>query len=61
MTVLGGGMSHVLSHGLCDFLFAEQDLQEAELGLDLLVFLIFLPHGGAILLLTDPDGENKAC
>lgn len=48
-----------LSHGLDDFLFAEQNLEETQLGLDLLVFLIFLLHGGAIFFLTDSVGSRK--
>lgn len=55
---LGGGI--FLSHSLGDFLFAEQDLQETELGLDLFIFLIFLLHGGAILFLTDSVGKHKS-
>lgn len=50
-----------LSHGFGDFLFAEEDLQQAEFGLQLFVLLVFLLHWRAILFLADSVGKHSVC
>lgn len=44
----------LLSHGFSHFLFAEEDLQEAELSLELFVLLVLQLHGRAVFFLADP-------
>lgn len=48
-----------LSHGSGDFLFAEEDLQQAKFSLELFVFLVFLLHRSTILFLADSVGKHK--
>lgn len=53
------GSFRFLSHGSGDFLFAEEDLQQAKFGLELFVFLVFLLLRSTILFLADSVGKHK--
>lgn len=58
--ISGSGGFCSLSHGPGDFLFAEEDFQQAEFSFELFVLLVLVLHRSTIFFLADSVGKNES-